>query len=85
MESSSSDADGPPATKRARLSDCAANSANTIMAGLPNPHLEKLDSDFLYHIGYSGKDCIETFKDVKVCVSVSIGKSSAYGGAAASL
>ena len=64
MESSSSDADGTPATKKARLSDCAANSANTIMADLPNPHLENLDSDFLYHIGYSGKDCIETFKDV---------------------
>ena len=35
-------------------------------SGLPNPHLASLESDFLYHIGYSSHDCKDLFKDVKV-------------------
>ena len=31
-----------------------------------NPHLGSLESDFLYHIGYSSQDCKALFKDVKV-------------------
>jgi len=34
--------------------------------GLPNRYLNDLEDDFFYHIGYSRKDCKETFGDVKV-------------------
>jgi hypothetical protein len=37
-----------------------------------NPHLSSLESDFLYHIGYSSGDCREAFKDVKVLCEITV-------------
>ena len=34
--------------------------------GLPNPHLSSLESDFLYHIGYTREEVKQIFHDVKV-------------------
>ena len=31
-----------------------------------NVHLSSMESDFLYHIGYSGHQCKDLFGDVKV-------------------
>lgn len=35
-----------------------------------NPFLATMESDFLYHIGYSSHDCKDTFKDVKVLIGL---------------
>ena len=32
----------------------------------PNPYIDTMESDFMYHIGYSKQDCLEKFGDVKV-------------------
>ena len=55
-----------PEAKRPRLEETAEQTREDMASNLPNPHLDKLDSDFLYHIGYSREDCVEEFKDVKV-------------------
>ena len=60
-----------PEAKRPRLEETTEQTGVEDMASnLPNPHLDKLDSDFLYHIGYSREDCVEKFKDVKVTESL---------------
>ena len=38
------------------------------MDGPPNPHLGSMESDFLYHIGYSREEARKLFRDVKVRV-----------------
>ena len=64
----------PDAIKRPRLStEQDSHHTGKSMSDLPNPHLDSLENDFLYHIGYSRRECEDKFKDVKVltvCVCV---------------
>ena len=39
---------------------------------LPNPHLATMETDFLYHIGYSRSEARELFGDVKVRTSIGL-------------
>ena len=55
-----------PLSKIPRLSEEHGNNLLLHNSCLPNPHLDKLDSDLLYHLGYEKKECSEKFSDVKV-------------------
>ena len=57
--------------KKSNISGAAmANDAHVSSTGLPNVHLDELESDFLYHIGYSRHELKEKFGDVKVRVPI---------------
>ena len=48
---------GPPETKKCNVDG---------QKYTPNPYIDTMESDFMYHIGYSRQDCLEMFGDVKV-------------------
>ncbi|MBT3705223.1 uridine phosphorylase [Candidatus Peregrinibacteria bacterium] len=51
---------------------------------LQNPHLEEMDSDFLYHLGFGSLDeLVAKFKDVKyVCMGGSADRAEVFAGKA---
>ena len=46
----------------------ATSNVHAPKKGSINPHLDKLSTDFLYHIGYSRDELKGIFSDVKVSV-----------------
>lgn len=60
----------PPEAKRPRMAETGDGDSTPswIRPTLPNPHLHALDSDFLYHIGYSRDELRDIFGDVKFVV-----------------
>ena len=62
----------PPEAKRPRMAETGGGDCTPSWEkpSLPNPHLHALDSDFLYHIGFSREELRDIFGDVKVNVVV---------------